>query len=1737
MENTFTGSGFQLSVTDTVSDLTITNNTFNNFGISGILVNIAENTSITNNYLSTDTSKLVVAAMDLKYLSGVTSILANRIYLKKGTAVRTGILIQNVTSTQQQPAIIANNAISMIGPRAASTALAYVGMDIDYVDWAGIYYNTIYLEPSRGTSANSKCLSVGDNSSNIMVLNNNFDNSGKGYAMYVKAPATQVVLSNNNNYHVTGSKFVYWVSDKASLAVLRTANSMDDQSVSVENSFENDSTLALTFPTDIVRVAEPIDDVATDILGNFRPVSPKPTIGAYEYIFEDSDTGIPEIIQPIEGDEYVEGDPLTVEVVVKNFGNYSIDNIELVAVLKSTRDSQVELARITETWTGLLASLQSLNYTFTQTFNPPLNDPYTEDLYLMVYTRMTGDAVPLNDTAYTHFLSVPAKDLKLESTVQITERCQLTNVPIQAKIKNVGEKTIGPNDVVQLTYWIEDRPDLTVTETLTFPYTDQTTMTPLNDLQAGASLTYTFNQTANLYPQGDSDVQWRLWTCVKTVGDNQQGNDTATSAKTVYSKVSPPAPTVTDDYIPYATWGHPRAEQVNNLAIKWYSNNTIADPFYAPTNYNASKTYTTSQLFADTTLYVGVNATGAYPCASNRTPVTVHLDPIADIDASAAAVVEPPAEAWVFMTTGDTIKVRIRNFGLQPISNIPISYSVKMTTSTTETVVSEVCTETIQPNQSYVYSFAQLADMSNPNKSYAVKAWTDMPGDYTALNDTTNTLIVQPKNGGTIYCDIAVGNVESLDISKVQLGTMDNSTTPSGNGVSSFINDTTITIPILYKGVPDQLNVHVENSTPMDPLGQVGGWLDVFIDWDRNGVFSDLEHVTSDTAYSGAIISKTINVPTNAINGLTKMRIVLNQGANSTDTPSACENVGRGEIEDYKVFIKTAKPVNAELKRFSSPTELAADGQTNVSVVMRNAGTDPLTSATITWKFNDQTENQFNWTGNLNKGQIETVTLGTIDLSLGANVFEAYVDATGDTEHDNDTVKMGTYVFRTFQIPYNTDFDEEEGNDHFYAYDANFNSPTNCWEMGEPAQTNTVIKTAYTEPNCWKTVLDGKYPKNNESILYSPIFDINIVKPDTMSFMLRMDAAVGQAKMYVEYLNWEGKWVLLGANEDGFGENWYNSEENYFEGTRSWTKVTYSLNHLNYMFGNTLQFRFVFRSGAGTQKDGFAIDNFDIQRARRDQDAGVVSLVLEPTALPNYGSNYYPKVGIMNYGAQTLTDVQVCYVSEGMYIPICENLLNVNIEPDQVYEYTFTTGTYLTVDAPDPFGICAFTRLNPTDVYSDNDSLCQDIVIGPLQKDVGIVSINSPTAQIVSNDQIEVAIQVRNYGLDPVSELPVAYLVPGENQVVETIYFNPPLYNGDEYVYRFNQAFRASFGDVNLKCWTGLEGDYYHDNDTLYKRLEGTSSIRDLEAKQITVDDADPAFIALQLDFMNRSSVGIDNITVGYYINGDITTRVEETFKAGGVLPAGAYGYHKFEATLPRANAPYTQITAYVSAEGENDRTNDTTSVLYMGYRDGVADSILIEQTFEPTCRVQLTAHNGGTIGGTTQVRAHLVLNGDFANAIVEDFTWLYDEPTPSVTRYMNFTQRIPKSADGTYNAIAWIEYPFDADHRNDSTKAVAVRSYVGLEDVEANAGFELEQNQPNPFAEETQIGFTLPEAGEAVLTISNNLGQVLKTIKGEYNSGHNVIILKDLDLPEGVYHYTMYYNNQKQMRKMIIIR
>ncbi|MFM8486994.1 MAG: hypothetical protein ACKOCH_11705, partial [Bacteroidota bacterium] len=68
-----------------------------------------------------------------------------------------------------------------------------------------------------------------------------------------------------------------------------------------------------------------------------------------------------------------------------------------------------------------------------------------------------------------------------------------------------------------------------------------------------------------------------------------------------------------------------------------------------------------------------------------------------------------------------------------------------------------------------------------------------------------------------------------------------------------------------------------------------------------------------------------------------------------------------------------------------------------------------------------------------------------------------------------------------------------------------------------------------------------------------------------------------------------------------------------------------------------------------------------------------------------------------------------------------------------------------------------------------------------------------------------------------------------------------------------------------------------------------------------------------------------------------------------------------------------------------------------------------------------------------------------------------------------------------------------------------SVRQSVALRfdrNIISEVGFELYQNQPNPFVNRTVIGFHLPEAQSATLTISDELGRVIYTQKGDFAKG-----------------------------------
>jgi len=88
--------------------------------------------------------------------------------------------------------------------------------------------------------------------------------------------------------------------------------------------------------------------------------------------------------------------------------------------------------------------------------------------------------------------------------------------------------------------------------------------------------------------------------------------------------------------------------------------------------------------------------------------------------------------------------------------------------------------------------------------------------------------------------------------------------------------------------------------------------------------------------------------------------------------------------------------------------------------------------------------------------------------------------------------------------------------------------------------------------------------------------------------------------------------------------------------------------------------------------------------------------------------------------------------------------------------------------------------------------------------------------------------------------------------------------------------------------------------------------------------------------------------------------------------------------------------------------------------------------------------------------------------------------------------------------------------------------------------GFELHQNQPNPFRGETQISFDLPEPGPVQLIISDIAGKVVKVIEVQGVRGYNALTLSHRELPAmsmgGVLQYSLRAGQHFATKRMMIL-
>lgn len=118
---------------------------------------------------------------------------------------------------------------------------------------------------------------------------------------------------------------------------------------------------------------------------------------------------------------------------------------------------------------------------------------------------------------------------------------------------------------------------------------------------------------------------------------------------------------------------------------------------------------------------------------------------------------------------------------------------------------------------------------------------------------------------------------------------------------------------------------------------------------------------------------------------------------------------------------------------------------------------------------------------------------------------------------------------------------------------------------------------------------------------------------------------------------------------------------------------------------------------------------------------------------------------------------------------------------------------------------------------------------------------------------------------------------------------------------------------------------------------------------------------------------------------------------------------------------------------------------------------------------------------------------------------------------------RVAPNSGNTGNAMAKTE---DLEKTNASTDL-----------MEENLGKFTAKVSPNPFSQRTNIEYELPTTGEVTVSITNTLGQPVRTLlnKQEQSAGKNRLYFYRKGLPAGLYFCTIQFNNEVKTIKLLI--
>jgi hypothetical protein len=177
-----------------------------------------------------------------------------------------------------------------------------------------------------------------------------------------------------------------------------------------------------------------------------------------------------------------------------------------------------------------------------------------------------------------------------------------------------------------------------------------------------------------------------------------------------------------------------------------------------------------------------------------------------------------------------------------------------------------------------------------------------------------------------------------------------------------------------------------------------------------------------------------------------------------------------------------------------------------------------------------------------------------------------------------------------------------------------------------------------------------------------------------------------------------------------------------------------------------------------------------------------------------------------------------------------------------------------------------------------------------------------------------------------------------------------------------------------------------------------------------------------------------------------------------------------------------------------------------------------------------------------SQIGVSLAANGKIT------FSWMETNLTginlPDSTTIFSIKLNVIGSA-GQTTQVQFVNSPAVFEVLDPAMDTIAYSLVYGLITIEPsvsipefqNHGFQLQQNEPNPLSNETNIRFSLPEDGNVSLEIYDLMGNKVDAYHEFMQAGNRSYHLDATKLYAGTYYYRLSCGKYSEIRKMLVVR